>query len=327
MIASFSRKYYKEILIAVIIFFFFYFLSQVNYNELLHHISSHPLLIGKILIATTVAYFCATWAWYYSFPVHSRNTVPNLLQLFVIRQIGESVCLITPANVIGGEASKAALLNKFGISSADAINSVIVSRLFIIISYFLLFFIVGSILMIQQHLAFILVPISLSGIGIILYNFALSEIAPVKHLDHKLQSLLSKKYLKFKAQINHLRKQIKSQKRDSFKALSLSALHWLIGVLEFYFILNALGIQCSYSQALLLEIGVMVFKSAGAFIPGQIGVEELGNKFMLGIIGITSLEIWITVSIIRRTRQLTWIGLSLILAGTIINYKLWKFSL
>ncbi len=44
----------------------------------------------------------------------------------------------------------------------------------------------------------------------------------------------------------------------------------------------------------------MLFKAAGAIVPGQIGVEEYGNKVMLDVIGIVSNEIWLVVTLIRR---------------------------
>ena len=60
-------------------------------------------------------------------------------------------------------------------------------------------------------------------------------------------------------------------------------------------------------------MGVIIFKSAGAFVPGQLGVEELGNKMMLQIIGIATGSVWISTSILRRARQLFWITVGFIL--------------
>jgi hypothetical protein len=73
-----------------------------------------------------------------------------------------------------------------------------------------------------------------------------------------------------------------------------------------------LGIKTSMLHAIFLDMGVILFKAAGAFVPAQIGVEEYGNKVMLSLVGITGVEVWITVSLIRRLRQLFWIALGLI---------------
>lgn len=72
-------------------------------------------------------------------------------------------------------------------------------------------------------------------------------------------------------------------------------------------------------------MGIVLFKTAGVFIPGQIGIEEIGNKIMLGLIGIPDTDIWVTVSILRRSRQLFWIAFGL--AAYLIIYKKEKVTI
>jgi len=55
-----------------------------------------------------------------------------------------------------------------------------------------------------------------------------------------------------------------------------------------------------------MDTMIIVIKSAFWFIPGQMGAEEIINKFVLYLIGISSLHIWLSVSIIRRVRLLFW---------------------
>src|SRR5690606_17120148 len=117
--------------------------------------------------------------------------------------------------------------------------------------------------------------------------------------------------------------------RQNSKALAWSVffalLHWFFGALEFYFILKFLGMEVSILQALLIDLGVVFFKAAGAFIPGQIGVEEYGNKIMLMAIGIFNPEIWLSASVLRRARQLVWtafgIGVYLLFFNKQINFQ------
>jgi hypothetical protein len=66
-------------------------------------------------------------------------------------------------------------------------------------------------------------------------------------------------------------------------------------------------------DALLVDQGVLVLKSSGAFIPGQLGVEEVANKIMLSIVGIKATGLWVASSIVRRSRQLFWIIVSAML--------------
>ena len=99
----------------------------------------------------------------------------------------------------------------------------------------------------------------------------------------------------------------KTNKKGLLYCTLLFTLHWIIGSLEVYFILKFLGIKAGVLQVIFVDMGIILFKSAGAFVPGQIGVEELGNKVMLELIGIPDAEVWITVSVLRRSRQVFWI--------------------
>jgi hypothetical protein len=82
-----------------------------------------------------------------------------------------------------------------------------------------------------------------------------------------------------------------------------------------------LDINVNIIQAILVDMGVVFFKAAGAFVPGQIGFEEYGNKVMLAAIGVVGAEIWITASILRRTRQLFWIFFGLLVY--LFMFKKW----
>lgn len=103
---------------------------------------------------------------------------------------------------------------------------------------------------------------------------------------------------------------IRQNKKYMVLSVLFAVLHWIFGALEFYFILKFLNIDITIVQALVIDLGVVFFKTAGAFIPGQIGFEEYGNKIMLSIVGVNSDEVWITASILRRARQIVWIGVA-----------------
>ena len=105
---------------------------------------------------------------------------------------------------------------------------------------------------------------------------------------------------------------LRNHKKVLFLSGVFALLHWVFGGLEFYLILKFLGLKVSVLQALLVDLGVVLFKAAGAFVPGQLGVEEYGNKIMLAFIGIPAEEIWVTASVLRRARQLFWIVFAVI---------------
>lgn len=103
---------------------------------------------------------------------------------------------------------------------------------------------------------------------------------------------------------------VKHRKKQIALAFLCSILHWMFGASELFVILKYLEIDPLFLNALTVDMGVVIVKSIGGFVPAQIGVEEFGNKYMLTFIGVTGPGIWISVSILRRAKQLFWIILS-----------------
>jgi conserved hypothetical protein len=99
----------------------------------------------------------------------------------------------------------------------------------------------------------------------------------------------------------------KTKKVNFILAFMLSFSSWLMGAMEFFVILYLLGLEASFLSCVAIEVGVMVFKALGAFVPGQIGIEEYASKMMLDFVNVPGSGVWITVSILRRARQLFWI--------------------
>jgi hypothetical protein len=69
-------------------------------------------------------------------------------------------------------------------------------------------------------------------------------------------------------------------------------------------------VNISVIDAISMEVGVSLFKSLGAIVPGQIGIEEYGNKIMLDVVAVKGNEIWFVVSLVRRSRQLFWLSVA-----------------
>ncbi len=69
--------------------------------------------------------------------------------------------------------------------------------------------------------------------------------------------------------------------------------HWVFGAMEFFVIFTTLGLNVTVMGAIAVEMGVGVFKTLGSVIPGQLGIEEYGNKVMLDLIGVQSNEVWL----------------------------------
>ena len=78
---------------------------------------------------------------------------------------------------------------------------------------------------------------------------------------------------------------------------------WLIGVLETWAALRALGLQTSLAEALVIESLGQAARSAGFFIPGALGVQEGGYVLICALFGIPP-DRAIALVLIRRIRDI-----------------------
>ncbi|TCK85801.1 lysylphosphatidylglycerol synthase transmembrane domain-containing protein [Albibacterium bauzanense] len=263
------------------------FIQKTNLEEVINSLHTVGYKFIWLLIITGTAYIFGTISWRYCLEKKFRSI--SILRLFLIRHIGETVSLFNPTSIVAGDTVKAMLLGAHGIEKRKVITSVLLSRIILIISQLGLF-LIAVIIIFLKAIAFSKIDSQERTAG--LYPFILVKY---KALRVKIVNLFSEILPMFK-----------NNRRMLFMSILFALLHWLFGSLEFYFILKFLGVDVSILHALIIDLGVVFFKAAGAFIPGQIGVEEYGNKIMLMLVGIPDHEIWISASVLRRARQLVW---------------------
>jgi len=315
-----NRNWVKLLVLCIVIIFIVIFLVNTDIDSTKQALRSVGFKFIYLLIITYVAYFFGTWSWHACLGKERKKI--SLFQLFSIRQIGETVGQFNPTSVVGGDILKANLLQPYQIDKAKALSSVAASRITAVLSQILLFLIACLFLVFNnKHLAWI----SSWGFGFAALIFLLLLIQVLfiiwiskTHDLERLQSSADASFIrKLKNRIQNLIIDIrifyKNDRKMFWYSYFLAAIHWIIGSLEFYLILILLGFDISFLDGLLLDMSVIVFKSFGAFIPGQLGIEELGNKLMLTLVGISSATVWITVSILRRARQIVWIGIGFML--------------
>jgi len=277
-----------------------YYLKQVGFNFI------------YIILITLIAQIMGTIGWIYSFQRKLKKI--SFYKIFSIRTIGDYVGIINPSSIIGGDGLKSYLLHKEGIKTAESISSLLITRAVMIITQvgmFILAAIIYSLFVSPSHQ---LGRITLLSIGmlamlyiLVRYLFSSGGLGWIFKIvgQQKLESIQSI--------FQNIRSYYQQSPRRIYLSSLFSSLNWIIGSIEIFLIFYFLGVDISLIGALLVDQGVLVLKSFGAFIPGQVGVEEYANKIMFSIVGIVSLEIWLAASVLRRARQLFWIGISGIL--------------
>jgi uncharacterized protein (TIRG00374 family) len=322
---AFYKKYknvIKVILLLLVLAFVGQFVFLTDFNEIGKLLKKMPLIFVGILGASFLAYLCAALAWQLCLGAEHKKT--SISQLFMMRHVGEMLSIFNPTSIVAGETLKAHYLNKQGISPENSISSILMSRILIVLSAILLLLLSTIYLIVNIYgagenlILGILAAVLIGGFGYLLARFLLHSNLYFSKAMNKLQDKFGDKYITPKIcqtveDINKTCYRFYNENHSKFiLAFVLSVVHWLLGAAEFYLILEALGYDCSVLNAVTIEMGVILFKTIGAVVPGQVGVEEYGNKVMLEMIGIAGNEVWVVVSIMRRARQLFWVVIAFI---------------
>jgi glycosyltransferase 2 family protein len=306
------------------IFLIYWFASKSNLSEIWDQLKLVNIRFVMLIAVTFIAYLMVTLAWklsFYRYPGHISTAM-----LFIIRQTGESLAQINPTNVIAGEALKAILLKRKSIPYKDSIVSLTISR-------FLVLFSALTLIMLGVYLFFdqlkfmagtvpLVVMIALMFALLMFLLYRLGSGKGILSMPVKLLLLINRRFPQLKGIAGSIDKMneadvelidfYKTKKLNFITAFILSFASWLMGAMEFYVILYLLGLQATFLSCVAIEVGVMVFKGLGAFVPGQIGIEEYASKMMLEFVQVPGSGVWVTVSILRRARQLFWIGVGFV---------------
>lgn len=299
------------------------FIINTDYNTLINEINRVGFKFTFILVLTFTAYLLGTLGWQVCMGDKKKNI--SLFQLFTIRQIGETLALFNPTSVVAGDLLKAKLLNAHHIDSETALKSVTVSRITTTLSQLMLFIIAMLWLLFSQSQDVFSPEVKsliTGSIGILLSIKVALLIWLATPLKEKPAVKKNSTWNRLKSSIianfYNTKACFQQEKKLFWYSYLFFALHWIVGSLEFYFLLSFMGISIQPMHGLVLDMSVIIIKSIGAAIPGQIGIEELANKITLTMIGIQGATVWISISILRRLRQLTWIAIGILMT---IFYK------
>lgn len=313
--ASKKWKLLKWLIAIILLISLLFFVKNLDIETVKSSLSQIGNNVFWILGTTLLAYICGALGLYYSIPKVGHGI--SMFKVFVVRLVGENIALINPTNTIGGESAKVYMLTQKGLDFSSAFSAVLITKFTLVITQILLFlfatlaFVFGS-----NDLDSGVWYILISAIASITLFFGIIYlIYKSPFVTRKLsQSEIGKKIQESTQQCKTFASELwQSNPSQLFKIVFFTTMHWVFGAIEFYFLFQAIGIEISILDAVLIDMGIIMLKSFGAFVPGQIGVEEYSNKVFFNILGITSNSVWITVSICRRIRQIFWIGVGVFL--------------
>lgn len=311
-------RVFRYVLTAIVIISLICFLAFTDFNAVYVQFERIGNQFYLILPISVFSFLLGSLAWKYCFP--QPSAIP-FFTLFVTRTIGETIAFINPTSIVAGEASKLQLISTLKIPLRDKTDSIFIARIILICSQ--LFLAVICLLWFGM-LHDLLLPIIIGALTVLLTGYII-YVCLNKFLlqfiwtsPSRIQKSLFYYNIQYQRFLHRLTLFLQHRKKQFGLAFAISSLHWLVGAFELYYILYLLNIDTSLMKTLSMDTGVIMMKSIGGFIPGQLGIEEIGNKWMLTLIGVKTAGIWISVSIIRRARQFIWIILSLLMYSFIL---------
>lgn len=289
-----------------------YAIKQVGLEQILKQLSHAGYYIIPIMLCGVLVHLTSSYAW--QLCMLGKHKSISLLKLINYRIISEGFAIINPTNIVGGDAMKYYFISKDGIPKATASYSVITSRILLIISQVILFILSLVIFFTFAHTSAnsnTLVQFAKSlGILLAIATLTIFILRQLIKRDSLSKLGIRKPFL---LRNMALIKQFYKNKKLFYAALIWSALHWIFGAAELYYIIQATGKTLSPLATLLVDEGIVVLKSLGAFIPAQIGVEEYALKTMLSFVGFAFISLWIPIALLRRIKQIIWIVIGAIL--------------
>jgi putative membrane protein len=263
-----------------------------------------------VVIARVVAVAVAGGGWWLLFPREQRPSVKLCVGLRFVR---EGANALLPLAQIGGDFIGARCLALRGVRGTLAAASVIVDVLMQAISQ-LVFAIIGLILLMAMGGNELIVwPVAV-GIALALPalgGFLLVQGELGQRLVRKLLALFSgdRNWLVFGA-VDELFAQLNvfySHRRRLIQSVAWHLAGWFVGATEVWLVLNFMGYQIDYGDAVIIESLMHAVRGAAFAVPGALGAQEGGLIVLCAIFGVPP-EAALALSLVKRIPDLV-IGL------------------
>jgi len=255
--------------------------------------------------------FLDSFEWWILFP---RENSPRIRTIYWIRWMGESVANLVPAAQVGGDILRARLAALYGVPIpvatatvvVDITVSVLVQTFFTVLGLVLLVFLTG-----RTNLMLPTLAVAPLAIGAVAGFYSLQRLGMFRLFgaivtrwatDPKWRSLAGKG-----GEIDQTLGKVYARKRAIATCSTVTMLSFVVGSVEVWMGLHAVGVPASFDRALILESVGQGVQTVLCLVPGALGVREGGYIIVGGLLGIPG-DASFALALIRRVRELA-IGL------------------
>lgn len=316
------NKKIRTIFFLIGLSFFVYLIYQFGLEKILENIQRTGWWFLPVIGIWGLVYFINTIVWY--FIVDARSNELRFGNIFQITVSGFAINYITPFVNLGGEPYRVAAL-KDSIGLTKSISSVFLYATLHFMSHFI-FWIIAIV-------AAVFTFSFSSSVEIILFVLLFSLIAFTVFTLRRQKKGIAQVFFKYLSSFPGIRKlQTKMEAKNTYMpdidkeitgfyrnrkiafyaSLGLDLLSRFVAMFEFYFILKAIGINASISDAFYIAAGSSLIMNLFFFIPLTLGVREGGLFIIMQLLNFTP-GVGVYVSVVNRIREFFWIFIGLIL--------------
>ena len=253
----------------------------------------------------------------------ARPALPSLVLFWRLRIVREGIDSLLPVAQVGGEIVGARLLRRLGVSAPRAGASIVVDVtlelvtqvLFLAAGLLALAALPGGSASVRPGAAG-LVPLAwlLPAVGGLAALLVLAQRFGALHALERLTGAVAR-HIPGLADLAGLQAEAEAIYRRGPALRRAAGLHgfaWLLGTVETWAVLHALGLDASPLQALVVESLGMAARSAGFALPGAIGVQEGGFVLAVAAAGLSGatggmpdgITVGLALSLLKRLREI-----------------------
>jgi putative membrane protein len=287
-----------------------------------HAIGAEVLEAGWVIPLTTALLFFQLWLSAVAWRISVGGNRLRLGRYFRIRWVREAVNSLLPVAQLGGNLVGIRLLVQRGIpgplagagTTLDLTIEAVTQFVFTLAGFAVLAVVASD----EAWAPWVTWALASMAVG--LAGFIVAQRAGLMRLIEWAGRLLVRVFPGFSMEtVRGLHQELMRLHRDRTAIAKATALHllaWLLGVLETWLALAAMGRPTAWAEAFVIESLGMAARSAGFAVPGALGVQEAGFIVVCELFGIPA-DTAIALSMVKRAREL--------LAG-IPGLVLWQWS-
>jgi uncharacterized protein (TIRG00374 family) len=297
-------------------------LGTVLLVVLVYHVGSATILdaLGRLtwwkflLVCAPSALITAvdTLGWRFAFP---RNQV-SFARLYGARVAGEALNVVTALGSVGGEAVKAWLIRR-EVSYGDSIPAIVIAKTTLTIAQALFLAIgcvlAGRVLHVESSILnwmFWLLVVEVLAVA----GFLGAQVSGLVARAGRVLTTLAAGQIAGHAETldEALRRYYGSERRRFVLSVGCHLIGWLLGALETWLMLWALGLQTSPVTAIVVESLGSGVRFATFMVPANLGAFEGANAAAFVALGFGS-GAGLAYSFVRRARQVVWVLVGIVL--------------